>query len=31
MAAKYFELCQNLKLFLVDVYFKMLETELKWI
>ena len=29
MAAKYFALCQNLKLFLVDVPLKTLEIELK--
>ena len=31
MAAKYFALCQNLKLSPVDVLLKILETELKWI
>ena len=31
MAAKYFTLCQNLKLSPVDVLLKILETELKWI
>ena len=30
MAAIYFALYQNFKLFLINMYWKMLETELKW-